>query len=122
MPKSICLPGFLALGCSLFLNLAHAADTKPLRVLLITGGCCHDYANQKNLLKNGLEARANCVVDQIYTDIPQGTSASKPPLPIYGNPDYAKGYDLIIHDECAADISDPAIIKGVLAPHQAGTP
>ena len=24
-----------------------AADQKPLRALLITGGCCHDYATQK---------------------------------------------------------------------------
>ena len=28
-----------------------AADKKPLRALLITGGCCHDYATQKDLLK-----------------------------------------------------------------------
>lgn len=110
------------LGGSLTLNLAHAVEVKPLRVLLITGGCCHDYAKQKDILKQELEARANVVVDQIYTDIPPGTSATKPPLPIYGNPDYAKGYDVVIHDECAADINDPAVIKGVLAPHRAGIP
>ncbi len=97
---------------------AHAADTKPLRALLITGGCCHDYAKQKDILKHGLEARANVVVDQIHSD----SGATKPPLAIYGNPDYAKGYDVVIHDECAADVSDPATIKGVLAPHRAGTP
>ena len=38
------------------------------------------------------------MVDQIHTD----DKSTKPPLPIYGNPDYAKGYDLVIHDECAA--------------------
>ncbi len=95
-----------------------AADTKPLKVLLITGGCCHDYVTQKDLLKSGLEARANVVVDHIHTP----DKSTKPPLPIYGNPDYAKGYDLVIHDECAADISDPAIIAGVLAPHRDGIP
>jgi len=99
-------------------NPAHAAETKPLRALLITGGCCHDYAKQKDILKQGLEARANVVVDQIHSD----SGDTKPPLVIYGNPDYAKGYDVVIHDECAADVSDPAIIKGVLAPHRAGTP
>jgi Trehalose utilisation len=122
MFKSISFPIIALVGCSLTLNLAHAAEVKPLRVLLITGGCCHDYARQKDILKEGLEARANVVVDQIYTDIPAGTPATKPPLPIYGNPDYAKGYDVVIHDECAADINDPAIIKGVLAPHRAGIP
>ncbi len=106
------------LGLALGLNLAHAAETKPLRVLLITGGCCHDYAKQKDLLKQGLEARANVVVDQIHSD----STSTKPPLPIYGNPDYAQGYDVVIHDECSADINDPAIIQAVLAPHRSGTP
>ena len=39
-----------------------------------------------------------------------------------GNADYAKGYDLVIHDECGADISDPAVVQNVLAPHRAGIP
>ena len=95
-----------------------AAAPKPLRALLLTGGCCHDYAKQKDILKAGLEARANIVVDQIHTD----DKSTKPPLAILGNADYAKGYDIVIHDECAADVSDPAQIKAVLAPHKAGIP
>ena len=98
--------------------LADAADVGPLRVLLITGGCCHDYANQKNILKKGLEERANVVVDQVHT----ADSTTHPALPILGNSDYATGYDLVIHDECAADISDPALVKGVLKPHRFGMP
>ena len=98
---------------------APAADApKPLRALLITGGCCHDYAKQKDILKNGLEARAYVVVDQIYTD----DKSTKPPLGILGNPDYARGYDVVIHDECGSDISDPATIAAVLAPHRHGIP
>ena len=99
------------------LHLA-AADVAPLRALLITGGCCHDYAAQKGILKQGIEARANVHIDIIYSD----DSSTHPPLPIYGNADYAKGYDVIIHDECAADINDPEVIKAVLAPHRAGIP
>lgn len=118
MHKSFLIFAAALIGSTLALNSARAADAKPLRVLLITGGCCHDYAKQKDILKRGLEARANVVVDQIHSD----SGETKPPLAIYGNPDYAKGYDVIIHDECAADINDPAIIKGVLSPHRAGTP
>jgi hypothetical protein len=95
-----------------------AQDAKPLKVLLITGGCCHDYAKQKDILKQGLEERAYVVVDQVHTD----DKSTKPPLAILGNPDYAKGYDIVIHDECAADVSDPKIIAAVLAPHRAGLP
>ena len=95
-----------------------AADQKPLRGLLITGGCCHDYANQKEILKKGLEARINIVVDQIHTD----DKSTRPPLAILGNADYAKGYDLVIHDECGSDISDQAQVEAVLAPHREGLP
>jgi type 1 glutamine amidotransferase len=94
------------------------AETKPLKALLITGGCCHDYKTQKDLLKAGIEARANVIVDQIHTD----NGSTTPDLPIYGNPDYAAGYDVVIHDECAAGISDEEIVKAVLAPHQKGIP
>lgn len=58
------------------------------------------------------------VVDQIHV----ADSSTKPALPIYGNPDYAKGYDIVIHDECAADIKDKAVIEGVLKPHRDGIP
>src|SRR6266581_937243 len=122
MIKSISLLAAGLFGFALTFNLAHGADAKPLRVLLITGGCCHDYTKQKDILKQGLEARAHVVVDQVHTEIPQGASATKPPLPIYGNPDYAKGYDVVIHDECAADIKEPAVIDGVIQPHRDGIP
>ncbi|RMF44478.1 MAG: hypothetical protein D6753_02450 [Planctomycetota bacterium] len=95
-----------------------AEPPRPLKVLLITGGCCHDYKTQKDLLKDGLEARAHVVVDQVHSD----DASTAPKLAIFGNPDYARGYDVVIHDECAAKISDPAIIAGVLAPHRAGIP
>jgi hypothetical protein len=107
----------LVLSSLLVLSSA-AADAKPLRALLITGGCCHDYNAQKDILKKGLEARANVVVEQIHS--PDGSTA--PPLPIYGNPDYAKGYDVVIHDECATTVNNPATIAGVLAPHRKGIP
>ncbi|MEQ1861874.1 MAG: ThuA domain-containing protein [Chthoniobacteraceae bacterium] len=103
------------------------AAEKPLKLLLIAGGCCHDYAAQKDILKAGIEARANATVDIIFTtDYEIGAKgtpdATRPKFPIYGNPDYAKGYDLVIHDECAASISVPGVIEGVLAPHRAGLP
>ena len=78
-----------------------AAEKKPLRALLITGGCCHDYAKQKDLLKEGLEARINVVVDHVHSP----DKSTKPPLAIFGNPDYAKGYDVVIQDECAGDVA-----------------
>lgn len=111
----------VAVACALVALIfpsLQAAEPKPLRALLITGGCCHDYATQKEILKKGLEARINITVDQVHTD----DKSTRPPLSILGNADYAEGYDVVIHDECAADISDEAKVKAVLAPHQAGIP
>ena len=98
--------------------IGSAADAKPIRVLLLTGGCCHDYAHQKDILKQALEARANVEVTQIHTD----DGSTHPNLPIYGHADYAKGFDVVLHDECAADINDPAVVTAVLKPHADGIP
>lgn len=117
MNKSLSFVVSLA-AVAFFSGAAQAAEVKPLRVLLITGGCCHDYKQQKDILKEGLEKRANVVVTQLHTD----DASTKPPLAIVGNPDYAKGFDVVIHDECASDINDPAVIKGILAPHLSGIP
>ena len=46
-----------------------AAAPKPLRVLLFAGGCCHDYAVQHLILKEGLEARAHVEVDAIHSSL-----------------------------------------------------
>jgi hypothetical protein len=102
-------------SCSI---LTLGAAPAPLRILLITGGCCHDYATQKDVLKKGLEERLNAVVTQVHCP----DSSTKPPLAILGNPDYARGYDLVIHDECGSDISEPATVEAVLKPHRDGIP
>lgn len=112
--RLLLLGGILAMPAGLFAQ----APANPIKALLITGGCCHDYAQQKEILKQGIEARANVTVDILYV----ADGSTHPALPIYGHPDYAKGYDVVIHDECAADIKDPAVIQGVLKPHQNGIP
>lgn len=109
----------VVLALALVVSRSFAATTpKPLKALLVIGGCCHDYAAQKDILKAGLEQRANLKVDIAYS----ADKNTAPALPILGNPDYAKGYDVVIHDECSADIKDPALIAAVLAPHRAGIP
>jgi len=95
-----------------------AAEIPPLKALLIAGGCCHDYAKQKDILKRGLEQRANLKVDIIYVD----DGSTSPKLPILGNPDYAQGYDVVIHDVCGSDLNQQATVEAVLKPHRDGIP
>lgn len=97
---------------------AEEKSPKPLHILLVIGGCCHDYATQKDLLKNGIEARINAKVDIAY----DGTKTTKPLFEAYKGSDWAKGYDVVIHDECAADITEPAYVENILQAHRNGTP
>ena len=104
--------------CSLLLFgfLAHvsAEVTKPLRVLLVAGGCCHDYAAQHKILAEGISARANVVVDVFWTD----DKSTTPPLTLYDKDNWAEGYDVVIHDECAAGMKDLTVLKRILKAHE----
>jgi hypothetical protein len=95
-----------------------AAEQKPIRVLIVAGGCCHDYANQKEILKKGLEARLNVTVEVAYDE----TKSVKPVFEIYKNPDWAKNYDVVVHDACAAGITDAAYVANIVNAHRNGLP
>lgn len=99
-------------------SLLQAEDVKPLRVLLVAGGCCHDYANQKEILKKGIESRLNATVEVVY----DATKSTKPLFEIYNKPDWYKQFDVVVHDECAADITDPAYLENILKAHREGVP
>jgi type 1 glutamine amidotransferase len=111
------------LAATLIVSGGHAAEAgkplnKPLKVLLVAGGCCHDYATQTKLLKAGIEARIKAEVDVVYNP----DTSTKATFEIYGNPDWDTGYDVVIHDECSADVTDPAYVGRILAAHRRGTP
>lgn len=112
MQIRIALIAILSLAVSGF--SAEKPLPKPLRALLIAGGCCHDYAAQKDILKKGLEARANVTVDVIYT----ADKSTKARFDIYDNPDWAKGYDIVIHDECSADVKELPYFHNILNAHK----
>ncbi len=95
-----------------------AAQSKPLKVLLVAGGCCHDYATQSKLLEEGIESRINAEVTVVYN--PEGTT--KTTFKIYESDDWADGYDVVVHDECSADVTDKAYVERILAAHRKGTP
>jgi type 1 glutamine amidotransferase len=100
---------------------AHGAD-KPLRVLIVSGGGFHNYPQQRQLLEAGLKARLRVEVTQAFYDPKGDDQPTRPNLPVLSNPGYGDGFDVIIHNECAADESDPARLANVLAPHRKGTP
>ena len=98
--------------------LRAADDDKPIRVLLVLGGCCHDYEKQKDILTKGVSARANVQWAVAY-DPDKGTKHLNP---IYEKADWYKGFDVIVHDECTADVKDKQSVERILKPHKDGLP
>ncbi len=95
-----------------------AAEPKPLKVLLITGGCCHDYAKQRLVLKEGIEARTYAVVEMVHTD----DKTTKATFNIYEKSDWAVGYDVVIHDECTSEVKEMPYVRNILDAHKGGVP
>ncbi len=112
----------VALAAALFggtpTGAAPAADPKPVRALLVIGGCCHDYKKQQELLTRGISARANVQWAIAY----DSDTTTKHLNPVYEKEDWAKGFDVIVHDECSSDVKDVKIIERILKPHKAGLP
>jgi putative heme-binding domain-containing protein len=100
-------------------QMARSQETpkpRPIRALLITGGCCHDYARQKEILKKGIEARAMVEVTLVHSS----DKSTKARFDMYDNPDWARGYDVVIHDECSADVTELPYVDHILDAHRNG--
>jgi type 1 glutamine amidotransferase len=110
----------VALLCLLGLSDAAPRGEKaqPIRALLVIGGCCHDYAKQKDILTKGIAARANVKWTVAY-DPDTGTKHLNP---VYEKPDWAKDFDVVVHDECCSEVKDESLIARILEPHRQGLP
>jgi type 1 glutamine amidotransferase len=110
-------------ACSL-LNGSVATATEPtkkpapLKVLLVAGGCCHDYSTQTKLLKDGIESRINARVTVILSK----DTSTKAVFEIYESDDWAKGYDVVLHDECSANVTERPYVDRILNAHKNGVP
>ena len=93
-------------------------DAKPLRVLLVAGGCCHDYPGQSKLLKTGIESRIKANVTVEFNPDKSTDALFKS----YEKDNWADKYDVILHDECSASVKDKVYVKRILDAHRKGTP
>ncbi|KAB2669930.1 MAG: ThuA domain-containing protein [Verrucomicrobia bacterium] len=91
---------------------------RPLRVLLVTGGCCHNYAFQAGCLTNAVAQRA----DVRFTVVNEGGSGTRGEIALYDDPGWAKPYDVVVHNECFADTTNAAYIRRIVDAHRAGKP
>lgn len=97
---------------------AYYSGKKPIRVLLITGGCCHNYAFQSQQMTNAVGQK----VRSQWTVVQEGGTGTQGEIDLYKNPDWAKPYDVIVHNECFADTDSAEYIRRITAAHRAGKP
>jgi putative membrane-bound dehydrogenase-like protein len=91
---------------------------RPIQALLVTGGCCHDYDRQKLILTRGISARANVR----WTVVHQGGTSTDTKIPLYNDPNWADGFDIVVHNECFAHVTDKEFVDRILKPHREGLP
>lgn len=90
----------------------------PLKGLLITGGCCHDYGNQSQIITQGISQRANIEWDVVH----EGGEARDFKVSVYGEDDWAAGYDVIVHNECFGAVEDAEFVRSIADAHFQGVP
>ncbi|WP_157211032.1 ThuA domain-containing protein [Verrucomicrobium spinosum] len=125
MKRRLLLPVLVATATGLGIWAAEAPKEKPkpLRVLMVTGGCCHDYENQKRILAEGLSSRSNVEFTIVHEGPdPKAKDARNHKVSIYEKDDWAKGYDLILHNECFGAVDDVAFVERIAKPHFDGVP
>ena len=86
------------------------------RALLITGGCCHDYDRQKDILSEGISERVKTEWD-IFFEMDEKKSKAR-----LSKTGWADAYDYIVYNHCFAHEKDAAFIKSITDTHKAGKP
>ena len=95
-------------------DLQPPSEARSIKALLVTGGCCHDYDAQRVILTEGLSQR----LGKMEWTICQYGTAKDSRAEIYDNPDWAMGYDLVVHNECFGAMQDSALVERIIEGHR----
>lgn len=112
------LLGFAVPGGAESASPAAAADDGALKVLIVTGGCCHDYEFQSAAMVAGIGGLTKAA----FTVVNEGGKGTDAQIALYDDPAWAKPFDVVIHNECFANTKDPDYIKKITDAHRAGVP
>jgi type 1 glutamine amidotransferase len=94
------------------------AGMPRINALIVSGGCCHDYPGEAKILMDAV----NRVLPVDWTAVVQGGSGTRGSMPVYASAEWAKGFDIVVHNECLADIDDAAYVRKITAAHRGGPP
>src|SRR5258706_2151333 len=93
-------------------------EEKPIRALIVTGGCSHNYAFQSQAITQAVGK----VADVKWTVLQDPRTDTRGEIDLYKDPHWADAYDVVIHNECFADTDDAEYIRHITEAHKAGKP
>ena len=82
----------------LLVSALNTQSAEPLKALLITGGCCHDYNRQKLLLMDGIGRRTP--VD--WTVVHEGGTGTHHIYPLLQKKNWSRDFDIVVYNMCFA--------------------
>ena len=97
--------------------VAEEPTSQPVNILLITGGCCHDYPFQTKAMQLAFKEQG---VAANWTVVDEGGTGTKAKISFYNDPKWGEGFDVVIHNECFAGTKDADYIRKITAAHKAG--
>jgi hypothetical protein len=104
--------GFVAIVA----GMARAEDTKPIRALMLVGGCCHDYKKMPAELTDKISKLANIHFDIKFIATAEEDNA------LLRNAKFAEGYDVIVYDICFGEKWEDGDYDGALKVADEGKP
>jgi type 1 glutamine amidotransferase len=94
------------------------AGQRRINALIVSGGCCHDYSGEAKVLMDAVGK----VLPVDWTAVVQGGRGTRGSMPVYAPADWASRYDIVVHNECLADVDDAEYIRRITNAHRNGPP
>ncbi|HSU69476.1 MAG TPA: hypothetical protein VLJ39_21500, partial [Tepidisphaeraceae bacterium] len=93
-----------------------AEEAKPIKALMLVGGCCHDYKTMPDVLTQKISGLANIKFDIKHLATAEEDAA------LLKNPHFADGYDVVIYDICFGEKWKDGDYDGAIETAKAGKP
>ena len=119
---SMVLGSVAAIGPSPLAGQTRGGGNAPqgprIQALVVSGGGYHDYPFQAKVLMDAV-GRALPVDWTVAIQGGRGTTGTQA---VVARPDWTKGYDIVVHNQCFADMTDETLIKRITSAHRGGPP
>ena len=93
------------------------AGQPRVNALMISGGGCHDCICEDAIFMKAMSTELPVERTVLYTG-----RADDKKVELYNEPNWAEGYDIVVHNECYAAVDDQEFVKKIVAAHAKGVP